>query len=76
MAQFKMAHNRPFHSRGQNTKVKLETDSQWIMVTLNEAEVCPKFQTDRTLGTDGFWAGLSRHHASQSPYAVRCGRCS
>ena len=52
-------------------KSKFETDSQWIMVTLNEVEVCPKFQPDRTSGTGGSGPVLPLHHALQSPYAVR-----
>ena len=31
-------------------KVKIETDSQWIMVTLNGVKICQKFQTDREPG--------------------------
>ena len=62
---------RPFHNRGQNTKVKIETGSQWIMVTLKEVEVCPKFQTDRTSGTLSTGPVLSRHHALHSPRAPR-----
>ena len=46
----------PFHKRGQNSEVKIETGSQWILVTLNEVEVYPKFKTDRTSGT--YWAGF------------------
>ena len=42
---------RLFHNWGQKTKIKIETGSQWIIVTLNEVEVCPKFQIDRTSGT-------------------------
>ena len=55
--------SRPFHNRGQNTKVKIETGSQWIMVTVNEVEACPKYQTDRTSEAGGSGPVLSRHHA-------------
>ena len=44
---------RPFHNRGQNTKVKINTGSQWIVVTLSEAKLRPKIQTDQTSGTGG-----------------------
>ena len=42
---------RPFNNVGQNTKVKIETGSQWIMVTFHEMKVYAKFQTDQTSGT-------------------------
>ena len=51
---------RQFHNSGQNTKVKIETDSQRILVTLNEVEVFPKFHTNRTSGTGGNGLVLSR----------------
>ena len=35
---------RPFHNGGQNTKVRIETSSQWIMVTLNEWKYAKNFR--------------------------------
>ena len=60
-------HIRPLHNEGQNTRLKIETGAQWIVVTLNEVEVRPKFQNDWTSGTGGTEPVLSRHHG---------GRCS